>query len=61
MRLIISTFEGTVQLKQKNEYVPLKTKLPTGAIAGTDDEKYLKRYQDKLLKKTEQLKLERIE
>ena len=54
-QLIISTFEGTLKPRQRKEYIPLEIKLPTRAILGIDDENYLKRFHDKLLKKMNQL------
>ena len=49
------TFEGIIKPKQKKEYRPLEIKLPEKIIPRSDDERYIKRYQEKLLKSVEKL------
>ena len=55
MQLMNITFEGILKPKQKKEYRPLEIKLPGKIIPRSDDETYIKRYQEKLLKSVEEL------
>ena len=55
MQLMNITFEGILKPKQKSEYKPLEIKLPEKIIPGSDDDRYIKRYQEKLLKSAEEI------
>ena len=57
MKLINITFEGTLRPKQKKEFIPLEVKFLEKINPNSEDEKYIKRYQEKLLKVEEELLL----
>ena len=48
MQLVNITFEGMLKPKQKRERTPIEIKLPEKISPNSDDEKYIKRYQEKL-------------
>ena len=57
MKLMNITFEGTLRPKQKKEFTPLEIKFPEKINPNSNDEKYIKRYQARLLKVEEELLL----
>ena len=50
MQLLNMTFERMLKPKQKGEYTPIEIKLTKKIISNSDDEKYIKRYHEKLSK-----------
>ena len=50
MQLMNITFEGALKPKQKREHKALEIKLPEKITPKSDDEKYIRRYQERLLK-----------
>ena len=54
MQLLNIAFERMLKPKQNREYKPIEIKLPEKIIPNSDDEKYIKRYQEKLLKAQEE-------
>ena len=61
MQLMNMTFEGILKPKQKREYKPIGIKLPEKLNPNSDDERYVKRYQERLLKSVEETPLQAIE
>ena len=57
MKLIYITFEGTLKPQQRRDVKPLEFKFPEKIIPNSDDEKYIKTYQKRLLKVEEELLL----
>ena len=57
MKLIYIIFEGTSKPKQRREFTPLEIKFPEKIDPNSDDEKYIKRYQERLLKAEQELLL----
>ena len=55
MKLIYITFEATLKLKQRREITPLKIKFSEKINPNSDDQKYIKRYPERLLKAEEEL------
>ena len=55
MKLIYITFEGTLKPKQRREFAPLEIKFLERRNATSDDEKYIKGYQARLLKTEEEV------
>ena len=54
MQLMNITFEGILKPKQKKEYKPIDIKLLEKITPRSDNERYIKRYQEKLLKSVEE-------
>jgi len=54
MQLLNMTFERMLKPKQKREYKPIEIKLLGKTIPNSDDENYIKRYQQRLLKDQEE-------
>jgi len=61
MQLMNITFEGVFKPKQKKEHKPLEIKLPEKVTPKSDDEKYIIRYQERLLKINEETSQQIIE
>ena len=57
MKLIYVTFEGTLKPKQRREITPLEIKFPEKINPNSDDDKYIKRYQERVLKAEKELLL----
>jgi len=57
MKLLYVTFEGTLKPKQRKEFTPIEIKFPEKINPNSDDDKYIKRYQERLLKEDEELLL----
>ena len=57
VKLIYITFEGTLKPKQRREITPLEIKFSEKINPNSDDEKYIKIYQERLLKAEEELLL----
>ena len=55
MKLMYITFEGTLKPKQRKEFTPLEIKFPEKINPNSDDEKYIKTYQERLLEAEEEL------
>ena len=54
MKLIYITFEWTLKPKQRREFTPIEIKFPEKINPNSDDEKYIKRNQERLLKEEEE-------
>ena len=54
MKLVNMTFKGTLKSRQKREYTPFEIKILEKITPRSDDEKYIKRYQARLLKAEEE-------
>jgi len=57
MKLIYVTFEGTLKPKQRREITHLEIKFPEKINPNSDDEKCIKKCQERLLKAEEELLL----
>ena len=54
-------FEGILKPNQKKEHKPLEIKFPEKMTPKSDDEKYIRRYQERLLKINEETSQQIIE
>jgi len=61
VQLVNITFEGVSMPKQKKEHKPLEIKLPEKITPKSDDERYIRRYQERLLKINEETPQQIIE
>ena len=50
MKLIYITFEGTLKPKETRQITPFEIKFPKKINPNRDDEKYIKTYEERLLK-----------
>ena len=57
MKLMYITFEGTLKPKQRKEFIPIEIKFPKKINLNSNDDTYIKRYQERLLKEDEELLL----
>jgi len=57
MKLMYVTFEGTLKPKQRKEFTPIQIKFPEKINPNSDDDKYIKRYQERILNEEEELLL----
>ena len=57
MKLMYITFEGTLKPKQRKEFTPIEIKFPEKINPNSDDDKYINRYQERILNEDEELLL----
>ena len=57
MKLMNITFEGSLRPKQKNKFTPLEIKFSEKINPNSDDDKYVKRHQERLVREDEELLL----